>query len=783
MKKPIFLLACVTALVMAFFAGCEFEPQTSGIESSSQQSASEEISDSSMPDSSFIEEDSSENDSENSSETEHVHGYEAVVTAPTCLSAGYTTYICSECGDSYVSDRVSALEHDYEAVVTAPTCLSAGFTTYTCSECGDSYVSDRVSALGHSYESVVTEPTYESEGFTTYTCATCGDSYVSDKVAALKHNYKSVVTVPTCTEAGYTTYTCSDCGDSYTADTVSALGHSYKSVVTAATCESAGFTTNTCLNCNHSYVSNEVAALGHSYKSVVTAPTYESEGFTTYTCSTCGDSYVSDKVAALKHNYKSVVTVPTCTEAGYTTYTCSDCGDSYTADTVAALGHNYKSVVTSQTCTTAGYATYTCSTCGDSYIGDEVAATGHSYESVVTAPTCIEAGYTTYTCSDCGYSYNGNAVAALGHDWIAATTSAPKTCSECGATEGEKLPSSDSGSTTTLETLYVNYINVGQGDSIFIKVGDCDILIDAGTSSYGTTVKNYLSSKGVDDIELMINTHLDSDHYGGLSSVLSAYKVEEFWRSNYSKTGTGITTLQNAVASEGLSWTPVSVGTIFTHGYLTLSVLYNGTGASSSNDSSLVVMLQYGDFRFLFTGDISSTIESKLVSNSNIDLSCDVLKVPHHGSAGSSSSSFLNATGAKYGVICVGSNSYGHPTSDALSRLSSAGITTYRTDNNGNVVFSTNGSTLTLPGGSSVSGGSGSGSSSGGSSSGSGSSSSGSSSNSDTFIGNKESKVFHLPTCSNLPAVSKRNYLYNYWFIVNCIGYRPCQICLKNYTP
>ena len=100
MKKPIFLLACVTAFVMAFFAGCEFEPQISGIESSSQQSASEEISDSSMPDSSFIEEDSGKNDSENSSETEHVHGYEAVVTAPTCLSAGYTTYICSECGDS-----------------------------------------------------------------------------------------------------------------------------------------------------------------------------------------------------------------------------------------------------------------------------------------------------------------------------------------------------------------------------------------------------------------------------------------------------------------------------------------------------------------------------------------------------------------------------------------------------------------------------------------------------------------------------------------------------------
>ena len=365
---------------------------------------------------------------------------------------------------------------------------------------------------------------------------------------------------------------------------------------------------------------------------------------------------------------------------------------------------------------------------------------------------------------------------ALGHDWIAATTSAPKTCKVCGVTEGDKLPSGG-GVTTPTETLYVSYIDVGQGDSIFIKLGDCDILIDGGTSSYGSTVNSYLKSQGVDDIELMINTHLDTDHFGGLSAVLSSYKVEDFWRSNYEKSNTSITTFKNNVTKEGLSWTPVATGTIFTHDYLTLSVLYNGTGASSSNDSSLVIMLQYGELRFLFTGDISSDIENKLVKDSNIDLSCDVLKVAHHGSKYSSSSAFCKATGAKYGVICVGAgNGYGHPTSTAMNNLKSAGITYYRTDLDGDVVFSTDGSTLTIPGGSTVS------SSSGSSFSGSSSSSS-SSSSTNTFIGNKESKVFHLPTCGNLPDVSKRNYLYNYWFIVNCIGYRPCQVCLKNYTP
>jgi competence protein ComEC len=167
--------------------------------------------------------------------------------------------------------------------------------------------------------------------------------------------------------------------------------------------------------------------------------------------------------------------------------------------------------------------------------------------------------------------------------------------------------------------------------------------------------------------------------------------------------------------------------------------------------------------------------ERKLVNNSNIDLSCDVLKVGHHGSATSSTAAFLSETKARYGVICVGAgNSYGHPKEAALNRLKTAGIAVYRTDKNGHVVFSTDGTKLTLPGSGGTVGGTLSNTSSGGSST--------SSSQTDTFIGNKESRIFHLPTCSSLPDVSKRNYLYNYWFIVNCIGYTPCKVCLKNYV-
>ena len=355
--------------------------------------------------------------------------------------------------------------------------------------------------------------------------------------------------------------------------------------------------------------------------------------------------------------------------------------------------HDYKATVTKPTCYSVGYTTYTCTICGDWYKADETGMVAHTYEAQVVKPTCEKGGYTTYLCAVCGDDYETDVVGALGHNWVPATTESPKTCTACGKTEGEKLPTQE-----TLETLYVHYIDVGQGDSILIKVGDCDILIDAGKPAQGTTVSNYLKQQKVDDIELMINTHLDDDHYGGLTQVLKDYVVEDAWVTSFSKSNNSITTFKNAIKSEGLDWENPDVGTVFSYGAMTLTVLYDGDGASNSNNSSIVVMLEYQEIRFLFTGDIGKDAENALV-NKKVDLACDVLKVGHHGSASSSTAAFLAATGAKYGVICVGAdNTYGHPTATALNNLNAKNISVYRTDLDGSVVFSTDGKTLTLPG-------------------------------------------------------------------------------------
>ena len=198
-------------------------------------------------------------------------------------------YTCANCSDSY-EEVVKAIGHDYTAVVTAPTCVAEGYTTYTCA-CGDSYVSDKVPATGHIYDDE-----YDA------ICNVCG----FERDALCKHDYAAVVTAPDCVNGGYTTYTCAKCQDSYVSDYTDALGHT--SVVVKgydATCEADGLTDGEkCSVCGVVLVAQQIIpATGHDYTTVVTAPTCVAEGYTTYTCA-CGDSYVGDKVPATgAHTY------------------------------------------------------------------------------------------------------------------------------------------------------------------------------------------------------------------------------------------------------------------------------------------------------------------------------------------------------------------------------------------------------------------------------------------------------------------------------------------------
>ena len=381
-------------------------------------------------------------------------------TAPTCTLTGFTEgKKCTVCGDITVAQNIiPANGHSYNAVVTAPTCENAGYTTYTCSVCGDSYVANNVDALGHSYDAVVTAPTCTEAGYTTYTCSVCGDSYVGNNVGALGHTdgapvIENNVTADCVNGGGYDTVVyCSVCGYevSRTHTEVSANGHSYDAVVTVPTCTEAGYTTYTCTVCGYSYVGDEVAALGHTdgapvIENNVTADCVNDGGYDTVVyCSVCTYevSRTHTEVPANGHSYNAAVTAPTCTMGGYTTYTCIDCGYSYIANETDVVSHSIEILPGKDaTCTETGLTEgQKCTSCGETLVSqEEISALGHKFETIAHEPTCTEPGYTTYVCVTCGHYYADDMVDANGHKWIDATTEAPKTCEICGETEGDKL--------------------------------------------------------------------------------------------------------------------------------------------------------------------------------------------------------------------------------------------------------------------------------------------------------------------------------------------------------
>ncbi|MBR2930590.1 MAG: family 78 glycoside hydrolase catalytic domain [Clostridia bacterium] len=143
-----------------------------------------------------------------------------------------------------------------------------------------------------------------------------------------------------------------------------------------------------------------------------------------------------------EHSYEATVTPPGCISKGYTTYVCKDCGKTYTVDYVPALGHRSGewTVTTEATCTTKGEMTSECLGCGIT-LTETIDAKGHDeIKNDAKSPTCTEAGWNAYvSCSRCDYN-TCREVGALGHKWADATTEAPKTCTRCGLTEGDKLP-------------------------------------------------------------------------------------------------------------------------------------------------------------------------------------------------------------------------------------------------------------------------------------------------------------------------------------------------------
>lgn len=248
-----------------------------------------------------------------------------------------------------------------------------------------------------------------------------------------------------------------------------------------------------------------------------------------------------------------------------------------------------------------------------------------------------------------------------------------------------------------LDELVIHFIDVDQADCILLMVGDTTVMIDGGNTPTNQDVLKYLRNFGVDQIDLMVNTHPHGDHLGGLPTVLAAIPTDQIWVSDATYDSYLFESFTQMVEKNNYNVTHPEPGTVFADNNLIITVLgpvYAAGAYMDVNDTSLVLMVQYGQRKFLFTGDMEEIAEQQLV-RSGVSLKADFLKVGHHGSYSSTSQTFLDQVDPDYGVISCGrNNEYGHPHDGPMNRLEWAEVELYRTDLMGNIVLVTNGSDM-----------------------------------------------------------------------------------------
>ena len=250
------------------------------------------------------------------------------------------------------------------------------------------------------------------------------------------------------------------------------------------------------------------------------------------------------------------------------------------------------------------------------------------------------------------------------------------------------------------DNMEVSFLNVGQGDAIFIKFpNDKTMLVDAGR--WDSDVKRELSALGVTKIDTFVATHPDADHIGGADYVIKNYNVKTVIDSGLDHTTEVYTDYLEAVNQAGSIFKEAAIGQNITlDSDVDVKVLYVNSESSDSNDGSIVLMVTYKNIDYLLTGDAGVEVEADLVAKYN--LQAEVLKVSHHGSHTGSSQAFLNEVKPTYAMLSYGeNNSYDHPHSVIVSRLQALNAKILTTVG-GSINTSTNGQSVTVKGGGTV---------------------------------------------------------------------------------
>ena len=278
---------------------------------------------------------------------------------------------------------------------------------------------------------------------------------------------------------------------------------------------------------------------------------------------------------------------------------------------------------------------------------------------------------------------------------IATPTSSPSLSPTPAATTTPQDDISASVLSTFSTELVVHFLDVGQADSILVQLPNEQVmLIDGGNKGDADSIINYLHLHNITLIDYLVATHPHADHIGGLPAIIEAFDISSVYAPRVSNNTQAFEGFLRVIESKDLQIdTAIADVSILNLPDLKIDIVAPvREDYKELNDHSAVIKITFDNVSFLFVGDATTASERDITA----DISSDVLKVGHHGSDTSTSVEFLRKVAPTYAVISVGNNSYGHPSDTTMSRLDDAGINVFRTDLQGTLIFTTNGTEITV---------------------------------------------------------------------------------------
>lgn len=242
----------------------------------------------------------------------------------------------------------------------------------------------------------------------------------------------------------------------------------------------------------------------------------------------------------------------------------------------------------------------------------------------------------------------------------------------------------------------VHVLDVGQGLSVLVESQGHAMLYDGGDRDSASYVVSYLKQEGITDLDYMIASHYDADHINGLVGALNTAKVEQMFAPDYTASSKIYKSLQAAITEKSIPKKQPAVGSTYSLGDATFQILAPSGGSyKDANNYSIAIRITDGDTSFLITGDAETDSEAE-ICGTGLPLESDVYVMGHHGSGTSTSWELLQNVVPEYAILsCGAGNSYGHPHVETMEKLEAMEISLFRTDTQGTIIASTDGSDIT----------------------------------------------------------------------------------------